>query len=115
MNEEEKKKRVQLIADTVQHLLQQIDMFSNMMTAEDIDILIECKDKLQEKILHNESAMAFILALGGNYDSAEDEMKIETLDCLIKMMRARNKYKEKVLEEQEKVKKRQEALRMLGL
>ncbi len=63
MKEVEKEKRIQLIADTVQHLLQQIDMFANMMTSEDIDILIECKDKLQEKILHNESAMAFILAL----------------------------------------------------
>lgn len=63
MNETEKRERTQLIADTVQYLLQQIDMFVNAMTAEDIDILIECKDKLQEKILNNESAMALILAL----------------------------------------------------
>ena len=42
-------------------------------------------------------------------------MKIETLDCLIKIIKARNKYKEKVLEQREQIKKRQEALKMLGL
>ena len=95
--------------------MNQIDLFVNQMTYEDIEILIECKDSLKEKISRNESAMALIFALGGNYDSAEDEMKIETLDCLIRIIRARNKYKNKVLEEQEKMKKRNEALKMLGL
>lgn len=115
MTEEEKENRIELIADTIQYLLTQIDMFQNMMTSEDIDILIECKETLQEKIAHNESAMALILALGGNYNSAEDEMKIETLDCLIRMMRARNKYKEKVIEQQKQIKTRQEALKKMGL
>ena len=85
------------------------------MTYEDIEILIESKEALKEKISRNESAMALIFALGGDYDSSEDEMKIETLDCLIKIIRARNKYKNKVLEKQEEMKKRQETLRMLGL
>lgn len=115
MTEEEKEKRVKLIADTIEYLMNQIDLFVNQMTYEDIEILIECKDSLKEKISRNESAMALIFALGGNYDSAEDEMKIETLDCLIRIIRARNKYKNKVLEEQEKMKKRNEALKMLGL
>lgn len=115
MDKEEKEKRVKLIADTIEYLMKQIDLFVEQMTYEDIEILIESKDSLKEKISRNESAMALIFALGGNYDSSEDEMKIETLDCLIKIMKARNKYKEKVLEEKEKIKKRQEALRMLGL
>lgn len=115
MTEEEKEKRVKLIADTIEYLMNQIDLFVNQMTYEDIEILIECKDSLKEKISRNESAMALIFALGGNYDSSEDEMKIETLDCLIRIIRARNKYKNKVLEEQEKMKKRNEALKMLGL
>lgn len=115
MCDEEKEKRIKLIADTIQYLMQQIDMFVNQMTLDDIEILIECKDSLKEKILRNESAMALIFALGGNYDSAEDEMKIETLDCLIRIIKARNKYKNKVLEEKEQMRKRQEALRMLGL
>lgn len=115
MSEEEKEKRIKLIAETIEYLMKQIDLFVNQMTYEDIEILIESKEALKEKISRNESAMALIFALGGDYDSSEDEMKIETLDCLIKIIRARNKYKNKVLEKQEEMKKRQETLRMLGL
>ena len=115
MDKKEKEKRVKLIADTIEYLMKQIDLFVNQMTYEDIKILIESKEALEEKISRNESAMALIFALGGNYDSSEDEMKIETLDCLIKIIKARNKYKNKILEEKEKIKKRQEALRMMGL
>lgn len=115
MGKEEKEKRIKLIAETIEYLMKQIDLFVNQMTYEDIEILIESKEALKEKISRNESAMALIFALGGDYDSSEDEMKIETLDCLIKIIRARNKYKNKVLEKQEEMKKRQETLRMLGL
>ena len=115
MGKEEKEKRIKLIAETIEYLMKQIDLFVNQMTYEDIEILIESKEALKEKISRNESAMALIFALGGDYDSSEDEMKIETLDCLIKIIRARNKYKNKVLEKQEKMKKRQETLRILGL
>lgn len=115
MEKEEKEKRIKLIAETIEYLMKQIDLFVNQMTYEDIEILIESKEALKEKISRNESAMALIFALGGDYDSSEDEMKIETLDCLIKIIRARNKYKNKVLEKQEEMKKRQETLRILGL
>lgn len=115
MDKKEKEKRVKLIAETIEYLMSQIDLFVNQMTYEDIEILVESKESLKEKISRNESAMALIFALGGNYDSSEDEMKMETLDCLIKIIKARNKYKNKMLEEKEKIKKRQEALKMLGL
>lgn len=115
MDKEEKEKRIKLIAETIEYLMKQIDLFVNQMTYEDIEILIESKEALKEKISRNESAMALIFALGGDYDSSEDEMKIETLDCLIKIIKARNKYKNKVLEKQEEMKKRQETLRILGL
>ena len=107
MEKEEKEKRVKLIADTIEYLMKQIDLFVNQMTYEDIEILIESKEALKEKISRNESAIALIFALGGNYDSSED--------CLIKIIKARNKYKEKVLEQREQIKKRQETLKMLGL
>lgn len=115
MSEEEKKERVKLIADTIEMLLQQVDMFTNMMTAEDIEILEESRSTLEKKIAHNQSAMALILALGGDYDSAEDEMKVETLNCLIGLIKARNKYKEEALEKQKQLIQRREALRMMGL
>ena len=115
MSDKEKEERVKLIADTIEYLMKQIDLFVSQMTYKDIEILIESKESLEEKISRNESAIALIFALGGNYDSFEDEMKIETLDCLIRIIKARNKYKNKVLEEKEKMKKRQETLRALGL
>lgn len=115
MNEEEKKERIKLIADTIEMLLQQIDMFTGMMTAEDIEILEESRTSLEKKIAHNQSAMALILALGGDYDSAEDEMKIETLNCLIRLIKARNKYKEEALEKQKQLIQRREVLKMMGL
>ena len=115
MSEEDKKERAELIADTIQMLLQQVDMFTAMMTAEDIKILEESRQELERKINHNQSAMALIVALGGDYDSSEDEMKIETLNCLIGLIKTRNKYKEEALEKQKQLIKRKEALKMMGL
>ena len=115
MNEEEKKQRAKLIAETIEMLLGQIDVFTSMMTAEDIEILEESRASLEEKISYNQSAMALILALGGDYDSAEDEMKIETLNCLIGIIKARNKYRKEAIEKQEVLKKRKEVLRMMGI
>ena len=63
INREDKKARAKLIADTIQMLLQQIDMFSAMMTVEDIEILEESRESLEEKIGMNQSAMALICAL----------------------------------------------------
>ncbi len=115
MTEKEKKERAVLIADTIQMLLQQIDLFTAKMTKEDIEIMLESKQALENKISYNQSAMALILALGGDYDSSEDEMKIETLNCLIKIIKVRNEYKEKVIKKKEDLIKRKEILNMIGL
>lgn len=115
MSEEEKKERVKLIADTIEMLLSQIDMFANMMTKEDIEIMLESKAALEEKISYNQSAMALICALGGDYDSTEDEMKIQTLNCLIKLLQVRNQYKDKMMEKKQEIIKRQEILKMFNL
>lgn len=115
MTEKEKKERAVLIADTIQMLLQQIDLFTAKMTKEDIEIMLESKQALEDKISYNQSAMALILALGGDYDSSEDEMKIETLNCLIKIIKVRNEYKEKVIKKKEDLIKRKEILNMIGL
>lgn len=115
MDDKEKKERAELIAATIETLLSQIDMFINMMSKEDIEILLESKQALEEKISYNQSAMALICALGGNYDSTEDEMKIKTLDCLIKLIKIRHEYKDAMLEQQQKLIKRQEVLKAMGL
>jgi len=115
MSEEEKKQRAALIADTIQMLLQQIDLFTMKMTKEDIEIMLESKQALEDKISYNQSAMALICALGGDYDSSEDEMKIETLNCLIKIIKVRNEYKEKAIKKKEDLIKRKEILNMMGL
>lgn len=115
MDDQEKKERAKLIAVTIEMLLQQVDNFTNMMSKEDIEIMLESKQELEEKISYNQSAMALICALGGEYDSTEDEMKIKTLDCLIKLMQIRNEYKESMKEQQQKLIKRKEVLKAMGL
>lgn len=115
MNEKEKKERVQLIADTLQMLLEQIDVFTMNFTKEDLEILEESKEELEERILHNNSALPLIYALGGSYDSAEDEMKIESLEGLINIIKARNEYKDKIMKIKEEQTKNKEILKLMGL
>lgn len=115
MNENEKKERIQLIADTLEMLLQQIDVFTMNFTKEDLEILEKSKEKLEEKILHNNSALPLIYALGGDYDDTEDRMKIETLEGLISIIKSRNEYKDKAIKIKEEKAKRQEILKLMDL
>ena len=53
MSDKEKEERVKLIADTIEYLMKQIDLFVSQMTYKDIEILIESKESLEEKISRN--------------------------------------------------------------
>ena len=55
------------------------------------ELLHKTKESLSEKINHNESALTVILALGGRYDSDIDRAKVEELDALIALLKARKK------------------------
>ena len=109
---EDKKIKIQILADRLTPLLQLVDGFMESLTDEDYELLKETKDCLQDKINYGNSASVVIMALGGNYNDTEDRMKIKTLDCLIELIKTRKEYREELLEKQEKQKNKQEAIDM---
>lgn len=52
-------------------------------------MLNNVKETLEETILHNESALPVIIAMGGNYDSAIDRAKVEEINALLNLLKAR--------------------------
>lgn len=111
---EDKKIKVQILADKLDNTLMLIDSFMDSLNEEDFELLKEAKDSLEEKINMNNSALPLILACGGNYDDMEDRMKIKTLDCLIDLIKARKEYKEEIIKALEAQKNRKEVLKLFG-
>ena len=107
---EDKKIKIQILADRLTPLLQLVDGFMESLTDEDYELLKETKDCLQDKINYGNSASVVIMALGGNYNDTEDRMKIKTLDCLIDLLKSRKEYKKALVKQQEEQKNRQEAI-----
>ena len=107
---EDKKIKIQILADRLTALLQLVDGFMESLNDEDYELIKETRNCLQDKINYGNSASVVIMALGGNYDDTEDRMKIKTLDCLIDLLKSRKEYNEALLEKQEEQKNRQEAI-----
>lgn len=107
---EDKKIKIQILADRLTPLLQLVDGFMESLTDEDYELLKETRSCLQDKINFGNSASALIMALGRNYDDTEDKMKTKTIDCLIDLLKSRKEYKEALLKQQEEQKNRQEAI-----
>ena len=97
----EDKEKIQALADIIQLLLQQVDLFTATLNEKDFELLEKAKNTLENHISRNMSALPIIMACGGNYDSMEDEMKLKTLDLLIELMKTRIEYREKLKEQQE--------------
>lgn len=112
---ENKKEKVQILADKLNGILPLIDSFMDSLNDEDFELLKESKEALEEKININNGAMALIYACGGNYDDTEDRMKIKTLDCLIELIKSRKEYKEEKIKMMETQKNQQEVLKLFGL
>ena len=55
------------------------------------ELLNNTKKALEKKILHNESCLPVILAMGGNYDSGVDRAKVEEINALLELIKARKK------------------------
>ena len=53
------------------------------------ELLQETKSSLEEKVLHNESCLPVIIAMGGSYDSDIDRAKIEEIEALQGLLEAR--------------------------
>ena len=95
---ENKKIKIQILADRLTTLLQLVDDFMESLNDEDYELIKETRNCLQDKINYGNSASVVIMALGGNYDDTEDRMKIKTLDCLIDLLKSRKEYKKALVE-----------------
>lgn len=78
-------------------------------------LLEDVKESLIEKISRNESALAVIIALGGNYDARLDRAKIKEVDAIISLLRARREVRDATIEEMAKKEKNEAALKAFGL
>lgn len=112
MDDEEKRKKVQSIADIIQSLLQQVDLFTQVLTKEDFEILEDARSELENKINYKQSAMSLLFAIGADPDTTEDEMKLKTINLLIELIKARIEYKEEMLKLQEKNQRNQETMNL---
>lgn len=118
MKKEEKKEKVQAIADIIQDLLQQVDLFTQVLSKEDFEILEEAKETLKNKISYKQSASPLLFAIGADADTTEDEMKLKTINLLIDLMKTRIEFKEEMIKLQEERKNKQDAVnlfRSMGL
>ena len=112
---EDRKEKIQILADKLISLLPLFDSFMEGLSEEDFELLYECKEALIEKINRNNSAMALIYACGGSYDDTEDCMKVKTMECIIELLKVRKEYREEKIKMIEKNKKQQEVLNLFGL
>lgn len=55
------------------------------------ELLAEVKTSLKEKVSYNESVLPVIMAMGGSYDSDVDRAKIEEIEALQNLLKARKK------------------------
>lgn len=111
----EGKEKIQGLADIIQLLLQQVDLFTATLNEKDFELLEEAKNTLENHISRNMSALPIIMSCGGNYDSMEDEMKLKTLDLLIELMKTRIEYREKLKDQKENNKNKEDILKTFGL
>ena len=109
---EDRKNKIQILADRIMSILPLIDGFMESMEDEDFELLEKAKESLQDKINYGNSASVLIMALGGNYDDTEDRMKIKTLDCLIELVKTRREYREELLKKQKQQANRQEVINL---
>ncbi len=113
-----KEEHVQILADLIQPLMQQIDLFTNTLSKEDFDLLDEAKESLASHISFKKSAATMILAFGGSTNTIDEEYKLKSLELLIEIIKTRIKYREELIElqKQEEIKKANiEVLKNMGL
>lgn len=112
---DDKQLKVEMLADRLSSILPLIDGFAESLSEEDNELLIEAMETLKNKINRNNSALPIIFACGGNYDDAEDTMKLKTLDCLINLIKIRKEYKEIMLQSQKEKDNMQQVLKLFDL
>lgn len=109
----DKKNQVQILADIIQPLMQQIDLLTSALSTEDFKLLDEAKETLSSHINFKQSAAPVVLAFGGSIDTTDEEYKLKSLEQLIEIMKTRIKYREELIELEEKERIKKDNLEML--
>jgi len=109
---EDKEEKVLEISTRLESLLPLIDMFAIEMN-DKMELLEEAKQSLSNGISFKTGAMPLIMAMGGQYDSTEDRLKLKTLECLIELIKIRNDYAEEVKKMQKSKKDNADMLKQL--
>ena len=78
-------------------------------------LLNDTKESLEEKILHNESALPLIIAIGGNYDSNIDRAKVKQVDALLELVKARKNLQKAIEKGHKKKADYSQVLALFGL
>ena len=102
----DEKDKIEALAIVIKDLLQQVDVFTQVLTSNDFKLLEIAADSLCEMISYKQSAATLLYAIGGNPDTEDDEYKLKTL------MKLRIEYRERVIKKQKENRKKQEALKM---
>ena len=113
-SDQEALNRAEELANKIKILFAYLD---NLFIEEDHceEFLALTKKRLEERISINESALAVIIAMGGDYDSSVDRAKVREITALTDLINARKSLK-KVSEEEDKRKKhKSEELKRLGI
>lgn len=106
----DKKIKIQLLADRLQNLLQLVDVFIDNLEDGDFELLEQTKESLINKINTNNGALPIIMAFGGTYDDTEDKAKVDTLDCLISMIKTRKELRDYLLQAEKQKENMQDVL-----
>lgn len=78
-------------------------------------LLTDLKKHLKNKISRNETALPVIMAMGGNYDSDIDRAKVQEVDALLNMIKARKNLQKAEEAEHKKKNNNAELLALFGL
>ena len=114
MNNAAYAERVKNFAESLQNFFLVFDgLFLYEEDAE--QLLNDVKKSLEEKILHNESALPIITACGGDYDSEIDRAKVEEITALLNLLKARNNLRKATEKKAKKKNNNAEILALFGL
>ena len=113
-SDQEALNRAEELANKIKILFAYLD---NLFIEEDLceEFLALTKKRLEEHISINESALAVIIAMGGDYDSTVDRAKVNELTALLDLIKARENLRAAVENERKRKVDKTDMLRQLGL
>ena len=113
-SDQEALNRAEELANKIKILFAYLD---NLFIEEDHceEFLALTKKRLEEHISINESALAVIIAMGGDYDSGVDRAKVREITALTDLINARKSLKKASEEEDKRKKHKSEELKRLGI